>query len=186
MEKRLEDLSDNELKAIKAIINGYPMTSEMMKIKKDLNNESGSIYKNVYFLLKNENDKKKALEKFKKEEMKRYRSFDERKINILHKSLSLKRKIPNLQKLNKSVKSIKNNPTKPTSINYINDDKYKLYDDNYKKVISARSKSLTVSKSINSAINLEEEDIIDNLKSYMDKYFYPGNIIRYLSMLLLR
>ena len=183
MEKRLEDLSDNELKAIKAIINGYPMTSEMMKIKKDLNNESGSIYKNVYILLKIENDKKKALEKFKKEEMKRYRSFDERKINILHKSLSLKRKIPNLQKLNKSMKSIKNNPTKPTSINYINDDKYKLYDDNYKKVISARSKSLTVSKSISSAINLEEEDIIDNLKSYMDKYFYPGNIIRYLSML---
>jgi hypothetical protein len=52
------------------------------------------------------------------------------------------------------------------------------------KNISLRSKSLIDSSRNTSITKINyDEDIIEKIILYMDKYFYPGNIIRYLSML---
>jgi len=120
---------------------------------------------------------------FKKEEMKKYRSFDEKKSKILHKSLPYIKKP--LFKPFKSLKSIKNNyDNKASSVKYIDDNKYRSLDEKYKKNISLRSKSLIDSSRNTSITKINyDEDIIEKIILYIDKYFYPGNIIRYLSML---
>ena len=102
MEKKIEDLSKDELNAIKAIINNQPLTSAlMMKIKKDPNSE----YKNAIDVIKLKMKKEKELNLFKKEEMKKYRSFDVKK-KVLHKSLPYIKK--RSSKLVKSMNTIRN------------------------------------------------------------------------------
>jgi hypothetical protein len=120
--KKIEDLTKDKLNAIKAIINNQPLTSAlMMKIKKDVNSE----YKNVIDIIRLKIKKEKEINMFKKEEMKKYRSFDEKKSKILHKSL------PYIKKL--LFKSMKNNyDNKASSVKYIDDSKYRSFDEKYK------------------------------------------------------
>jgi hypothetical protein len=183
MVKKLEDLNKEELIAIKTIVNNYPLTSKLMiDIKKNPD------YKDVIDILRVKIKKEKEFNNMIKKEMEDYKSPDEKYINNhLNKSLSYNK---NNTKITKSTKKLSNNINysiyNDSPVKYLNDDEYKEYDEKYKQNISRRSKSLE--KSINTiSINTNnlhnEEDIIDNLILFMDKYFYPGNIIKYLSML---
>jgi hypothetical protein len=173
--KKIENLTKEELIAIKSIINNYPVTSKlMMDIKKNAE------YKEVIELVKEKMQKEREFRKQIDEEMEDYispRSY------YLNKQKSLSNEKHNTNRNHQSLRYIKKSNTKSKSI-YINSAEYTEYERKYKQFISSRGKSISASRSLSRQINnLEEEYIVKMLIIYMNKYFYPGNMIRYLSLL---
>jgi hypothetical protein len=172
--KNIQNLTKEELIAIKSIINNYPLTSKlMMDIKKNAE------YKEVIELVKEKMQKQRKFQYQIDEEMKDYTtpvSYEYNKPKSLSYTGNDKGKnvgsLDYIQKQNTINKSI-----------YINSEEYKEYEKKYKEFLSSRAKSISASRSVSQLNDLDENYIIQMLITYMNKYFYPGNVIRYLSLL---
>lgn len=179
MIKQLETLTKEEEKVLKAIIKGYPLnTKSVLMLAKEI--KTAPEWEGILDKYKQKLQIEEEFEKKIKKEMQYYSSPNETWTHKGHKSLS-----ENIRKhdihLNHS------NPTK-----YLNDEEYKQYESAYKNEISMRQQSLENSRislgtssqfDIFNKFKENKDEITETLTEYMDQYFYPGNVIRYLSLL---
>lgn len=166
MPKTLQSLTKAELDAVKIIAKNQVISTKfIMDIKKNPE------YQDAIVEMRTQLAKEKAFRDMIKREMQSYRS----------PTTPIKRKFNSLSQRAKyhSIQSYR------SSNHHLNSQQYNEYDKQYKLHISPRSKSISRSTANHNMVNIEEnqEDIIDKLIMYMDNYFYPGNVIRYLSLL---
>ena len=175
--KKLDDLTKEELIAIKNIVNNYPLTSKIM-----LDVKKNPEYTQVIEIVKAQMKKQREFNEMIDKEMQTYKS-PVLKLSKKHKSLSYKHQTYRKSRKNRSAMHLSKKKLNKSPSRYIDSQEYKEYEEKYKQYISPRSKSLTTSSNASTTDTFDEEYAIHNLISYMHKYFYPGNMIRYLSML---